>query len=770
MVIKAPLSIRDYGRSIYINNDKKIKNKRIPLNEMLIVPSSMKDRFTNDGKIVGTLNNIKFTVYTAAVPDDDSYLPYKYNVLKIKSFKNLYEKVKFEKKPYLHLTANEASFIYAEEFFKGLEREHNISIHSFDIETNSDGIVFPSAEKDPIIAIGFYDGANFAGKYTKSKETMFEEEEKILKFFFDYIRTKKPDILVGYNSNSFDLQYIIKRSYIHHMDKEVDDFVFYWHNNDGYQYRTRSGMIIYDLWNSVMRDQSLSGKLADRKLETVGEYFGFETIRAESHNFQALIGTQELKDYHKNDVVLTWQLAQNYIPILVAEAELLHIPLENIITAYPSFIPRMFTGRALLPQSIIPLYSNMQKYGIDSRVLRYFENKKDKIWAKYEAAIVRAQRTGFYKNISKIDFSSYYPTTAMTLGIGPDNTKILKTVKYDGKTEAKVVNNKLYLKIPDKNINRDVIIVSDKSKPSYYVHLIKKLYNSRKEIKKRIKETNGEFEKLALNTQQNAIKVVMNSIYGINGLKSEKMGDMSVAVAIVGYCRDITSFVLDNLIPDTVLETDTDGFYVAEDSDIELYNKKIEEYVKSKYFVDTVYTKLDKEHYDAIYIMKKKNYILKDGDKFISHGSSIVNSANPNVYNKALQILLDIMFNNAPVDNIINMYTHLDEYPVSDFIGRMSVKPLEMYKSKSSRAYILSKDYMKRTKTAHIIPGTKAYFIVESINGTETYTTLIEEDLLNDHLLNSKHIAYNYYRKKLETYMKMFNIDTDILTKGKRLL
>ena len=89
-------------------------------------------------------------------------------------------------------------------------------ILSFDIEVyNAEGM--PEAEKDPIImmSLSSNEGYNKVLSTKKSKheyvETL-ETEEKMLERFTEIIKEEKPDLLVGYNSDNFDLPYIKKRA------------------------------------------------------------------------------------------------------------------------------------------------------------------------------------------------------------------------------------------------------------------------------------------------------------------------------------------------------------------------------------------------------------------------------------------------------------------------------------------------------------------------------------------------------------------------------
>jgi intein/homing endonuclease len=92
----------------------------------------------------------------------------------------------------------------------------------------------------------------------------------------------------------------------------------------------------------------------------------------------------------------------------------------------------------------------------------------------------------------------------------------------------------LWLNIPDDNMKKQLIIRVDLINDSFLRKILSQLKSERKKIKQLM---NDDPNNKALYSQQWAIKVIMNAIYGYEGLATSTWGDLPVACAVVGICR-----------------------------------------------------------------------------------------------------------------------------------------------------------------------------------------------------------------------------------------
>jgi len=108
--------------------------------------------------------------------------------------------------------------------FKEIENHENMKFRylSFDIETISDEGGIPNAEKNPIVIISVFFYPSFKNRNTlvlaakKVKKydddiVGFESEKEMLKKFTEIVNDFDPDMILGYNTNNFDLPYLNTR-------------------------------------------------------------------------------------------------------------------------------------------------------------------------------------------------------------------------------------------------------------------------------------------------------------------------------------------------------------------------------------------------------------------------------------------------------------------------------------------------------------------------------------------------------------------------------
>jgi len=440
----------------------------------------------------------------------------------------------------------EAMFVDHPDFFRKYENGMP-DVMAFDIEvlTNGSGI-FPNPNNNPIICIG--------AKYMDEPEVVFEislkdlkrpyPDERIIIEFLEYFREKNPDILITYNGRRFDIPFLITRS--QYCGINLSDFSRIPSNWEDKETSRIPGHVHYDIFNTdTDRDQSMLG-IKNKKLKTVAEWFKIpheELTNDELTNTEQLIGTEKLREYQKSDVNLLWELYKIYMPLHLSTAEIMGIPLEFIINDYPSFVPKIMSARKLRSAGYIPLDSNFKRY--------------HELEGKYQAAYVDILKHGFISKVYKLDFSGFYPSTMVNFGLSPETTKLVKMMKFTNEDDFKfkLKNNQLWLQIPDKNLQKNLIIRVDQSKPGLISDELRLLMDNRFKLKAKIKDASlDEANKIKAITD--TLKVQINSIYGIQGLGSTEYGDLSTAIAIVGICRWIIKQLVDKY-RDKVIEVDS---------------------------------------------------------------------------------------------------------------------------------------------------------------------------------------------------------------------
>lgn len=408
---------------------------------------------------------------------------------------------------------------------------NNLDLLYYDIEvlTKGDGR-FPSADKDPIICIGvalnegevlvFHD-------YGKTDEYPYPDG-KIIKQFLDYVEQTDPDIYIGYNSYNFDMPYIITRAtannlpwwklyrlwHKHRNTKNEQNAEFFIKEvaNDYLENKPSDflGRIHYDLFIvDVKRDQLLTD-LKDRKMKTLAKHCGFADVIELGDDVK---DTQKLmmqdKDrlikYQDSDVRQTRSISHRYLPLNIALAERLNVPLETMISRSNGTPATLFLLKEMYSRNYFVIDSNADRY-----------QQLYLLHPKFQGALNGLMKSGYFESIHKYDFKNMYPSSMWTWNLGPDTTKIQKLTEYTGEYHFTHIKNSLehylILEVPDSNYNRQVHISVDLSRQSFTKKAIETLWEERAKYKQIQKSAKTQEEINDAKTRDNGIKIILNSV------------------------------------------------------------------------------------------------------------------------------------------------------------------------------------------------------------------------------------------------------------------
>ena len=195
--------------------------------------------------------------------------------------------------------------------------------------------------------------------------------------------------------------------------------------------------------------------------------------------------------------------------------------------------------------------------------------------------------TGLYKNLWKLDLSSAYPMAIINFCLDIAN------IKDEG---IEINHTKFYQ-------NSNALLPT----------IAQKLINKKDILKKQLKTTNPETEEYKdLQIKYDAIKAVVNSLFGVCGLKIFRLFDYRVASSITFIVRDLLHYVENKLIEQgmKVIYVDTDSVFVdAKENPKDLCNNLIKEWAKVKYNKDNIGIEFDLEGtFEDIFIIALCHY------------------------------------------------------------------------------------------------------------------------------------------------------------------
>jgi len=434
----------------------------------------------------------------------------------------------------------------------------------------------------------------------KSSDVVYiacKTEEELLRKFVDFFSKDYPDILSGWNSEFFDVPYVINR-----VRKVLGEEAMQRLSPAG-SLRSRTFMGKYGREQVKWHIEGLSCvdylDIYKRFCQTLRESYKLDAIgEIELQERKIDYGDQNLTELADGD----WDTFVDYniqdVNLLVRlEQKLQYIQLLRMI-AYAGLTT--FEG-ALGSLSVITGLCSIRARLKDKRIPTFVKDVKE--GTKNEGAYVADPQKGFQEHIVSLDANSLYPNTMITLNLSPE-TKVGKIINSTDKDiTIKHVNGQTFTLNHDKfasfvkqeeiAISRAKILFTQKEK-GIIPDTIDYYYSKRVEVKKQhtkakkklltLKEETQEHKDLQvevdrLNIRQHTIKILMNTVYGYFGNKHSPLGDDDLAnsITLTGQAvikesnRILTDYIKTNTgLSDEELQenspiiyNDTDSSYIS---------------------------------------------------------------------------------------------------------------------------------------------------------------------------------------------------------------
>jgi DNA polymerase I len=407
----------------------------------------------------------------------------------------------------------------------------HLRVNTFDIEVD-DRQGFPEEGEEPILCLTSHDnyrdeyvvwlyeapdgasGPDDLDGYDPIEEgstvdvRRFESEEGMLGAFVDYVAETDPDVLTGWNFTDFDAPYLIDRLEVLGGEGALDpdrlsrvDEV--WRSD--WQGPNVKGRIVFDLLYAYKRTQF--SELDSYRLDAVGEV----ELGVGKERYPGDIGDlweddpERLLEYNLRDVELCVELdrKQDIIAFWEEVASFVGCKLEDATT--PGDAVDMYV-----------LHKAHGKFALPSKGRQEAE--------EFEGGAVFEPITGVKEMVSVLDLKSLYPMCMVTINASPE-TKV-DPEAYDGET-FRAPNGQHFQREPDGIIREMVTELLDE-----------------REEKKSLRDDHapgsGEYE--TFDRQQAAVKVIMNSLYGVSGWDRFRLYDKENAAAVTATGREVINY------------------------------------------------------------------------------------------------------------------------------------------------------------------------------------------------------------------------------------
>jgi len=431
-----------------------------------------------------------------------------------------------------------------------------LKLMAFDIECIEENgkqkIVMLSMKGKNFEKVLTYQKDKHYGKYVE----VVKDEKEILEKFVEIVNKQDCDLLLGFNSDLFDMQIIQQRAAELKvklvLSRDFSELKFARRARiSSARLKGRIHIDLFEFVNNILSPQlqtevltldAISAELlGDKKIE-----IEYEEILESWRKGKDLA---KLAEYCLKDSELTLRLGEFILPQIYELSRLSgQLPFDTSRMTYSQLVEWYLSKRAFVMNYIIPNQPKWEEIQTRREV------------SPYVGGFVKEPIAGLHEDIAVMDFRSLYPSIIATFNISPENLNCL-CCRKDG---YEVPETKYWF---------------CKRKKGFVSTVVKELIEKRKKIKesmKRLKKNSDEWKRL--DNEQFATKTISNALYGSYAFSGAKW-----------YCRECctgnTIITLENGQNVTIkeyIERNMKDKVLTLDSDLKIFPSLVKETYKIK--------------------------------------------------------------------------------------------------------------------------------------------------------------------------------------------
>ena len=554
------------------------------------------------------------------------------------------------------------------------------------------------------------------------------DEHHLLREFLQFWQTNYPDAITGWNTDFFDVPYLIRRIIRELGEREAQKISPWSYINERKTFIKGNEEIHYDI-------------LGISQLDYLELYKKYTYTKQESYRLD-YIAQEELGDKKKENPGVDFKdfytnYWQHFVEYNIHDVELVD-QLEDKMRLLELHLTMAYNAK-INPEDVYSqvrmwdtiIYNHLRKKGIV--IPQKTSSGKD---AQFEGAFVKDPLIGQHKWMASFDLNSLYPHLIMQYNISPETL----TSEKLSVTVDKLLNQEIDTSYCHK---RDLALTANgwtyrKDIKGFMPELMETMYANRSKFKKQMLRVQQEYEKdksqkhllkdiSRLNNLQMAMKIALNSAYGAMGNQYFRYFDIRMAegittsgqLSIRWMANKLNAFLnktLKTQDKDFVVAIDTDSIYLTLEELIERVCADKDTAGKIKYmdkicedvfqpFIDTGYQEL--ADYMNAYSQKmqmkrevladkgiwtaKKRYVLNvhnsEGVQFAKPkvkvmGLEMVKSSTPAVIRDKLKDSIDVIL--LGDEKVLHKYVtdfkkEFDTLPVEDIAFPRGVNGMKQY-------------------------------------------------------------------------------------------
>ncbi len=429
----------------------------------------------------------------------------------------------------LRVNGKEIPGIYTTDLIVDMENYEDLEpftppmrVMSFDLEN--------SIEHDYIYCICAVISEN---DVVKECEPITGSEKDIITKFAELIQTEDPDVLTGYNIDNYDIKKIKERAEFNKMTDAMP-----W-GRDGGQTRSISdrywrikGRLVIDAWWAAKKElRPKQETLNAVSMQLLGE--GKMDVDPAKMDAEWKDNREKVLKYCTKDAELALRILDKIDSIRKGMdlAAVSRLPIEDVMT----------TGSSQLVDSLLIRAADRHKVAVPTMGGR--SAKDDQI----EGGYVHTMNAGLYHWVVVLDFKSMYPSLIISKNI------CFTTLSEDGEIVSP----------------SGARFMSKDRREGLLPTILSNLMDYRDSIKSSMKITKDSHEYHYLNGLQEAVKIIMNTFYGVFASSFYRFTNKNIGAAITSFARANVKNIISELGSEKidVIYSDTDSVFIQSPAD-----------------------------------------------------------------------------------------------------------------------------------------------------------------------------------------------------------
>ena len=518
-------------------------------------------------------------------------------------------------------------------------------------------------------------------------------EKDLLKNFVRIVNEKDPDLITGYNIDGYDLPVLKYRMERNGVRFSIGRDFEQPHRIQG-QYWRLHGRIISDTWwgvKKILHPKSESLNYVAREL--LGE--GKDNINRLKIEEEWANRPDEVIRYCIKDADLTLRIFQK---IRVVDRNMYistvaKLPLDDVTNG----------GTSNYVDSLLIRKADRENIGVPMTKHNYKE-------APIEGGYVHSIGAGIYDYVVVLDFKSMYPSMIMKYNI------CFTTYNPNGEIVAP----------------NGVRFLSRDKREGLVPRLLRDLMDQRDAVKRKMKSASGE-EAEYLDGVQGAIKILMNTFYGVLASSFYRFTNLEIGGAVTAFARKTITTLIEKLKVENyrVIYGDTDSIFIESgantDSEAVRFGAELSERISREEGVTVEFEKV----MDPLFSHgAKKRYagriVYPESQKgeILVRGYEVRRTDSFDLQSEALSKVFDLVLSRN-IEGAVEYKRDIVErirrgdpsIEVEKLVISRTVKDFKSYKEEKSLANVrVAKMLMERGET--FIPGMKVSWIVTNSRKT----------------------------------------------------